>query len=150
MGRRLGIQALAQRPVQQACKAGMHVDADELGPSADACQSRSQPDRQGRQQAGIVDGGPATRRVAQGQEGSASCGRAALFTMTGADFIADPSHAEEVFGAASLLVRCATIEELLRQAQQSSNATQQELDRLRAILEAIQKQLQTQQQTPAR
>ncbi|RLT39408.1 MAG: UPF0182 family protein [Chloroflexi bacterium] len=37
-----------------------------------------------------------------------------------------------------------TIEELLRQAQQSSNATQQELDRLRAILEAIQKQLQTQ------
>ena len=44
----------------------------------------------------------------------------------------------------------ATIEELLRQAQQSSNTTQQELDRLRAILEAIQKQLQTQPQTPAR
>ena len=44
----------------------------------------------------------------------------------------------------------ASIEELLRQAQQSSNATQQELDRLRAILEAIQKQLQTQPQTPPR
>ncbi len=57
---------------------------------------------------------PGLNQVAQGQEGSASCGRAALFTMTGADFIADPSHAEEVFGAASLLVRCATIEELLK------------------------------------
>ena len=34
--------------------------------------------------------------------------------MTGADFIADPGHAEEVFGAASLLVRCADIEELLK------------------------------------
>jgi len=57
---------------------------------------------------------PGLNQIAQGQEGSASCGRAALFTMTGADFIADPSHAEEVFGAASLLVRCATIEELLK------------------------------------
>ncbi len=44
----------------------------------------------------------------------------------------------------------ATLEELLRQAQQSSNNTQQELDRLRAILEQIQRQLQTQppQQAP--
>jgi len=57
---------------------------------------------------------PGLNQVAQGQEGSASCGRAALFTMTGADFIADPSHAEEVFGAASLLVRCANLEELLK------------------------------------
>ena len=44
-----------------------------------------------------------------------------------------------------------SIEELLRQAQQSSNATQQELDRLRAILDSIQKQLQSQPQpTPSR
>ncbi|HWU95309.1 MAG TPA: aldehyde dehydrogenase family protein, partial [Sphingomonas sp.] len=57
---------------------------------------------------------PGLNQVAQGQEGSASCGRAALFTMTGADFIADPSHAEEVFGAASLLVRCSDIDELLK------------------------------------
>ncbi len=56
---------------------------------------------------------PGLNKVAQGQEGSVSCGRAALFTMTGADFIADPSHAEEVFGAASLLVRCANLDELL-------------------------------------
>ena len=57
---------------------------------------------------------PGLNQVAQGQEGSANCGRAALFTMTGADFIADPSHAEEVFGAASLLVRCANLDELLK------------------------------------
>jgi len=57
---------------------------------------------------------PGLNQVAQGQEGSASCGRAALFTMRGADFIADPSHAEEVFGAASLLVRCANLDELLK------------------------------------
>ena len=57
---------------------------------------------------------PGLNQVAQGQEGSASCGRAALFTVSGADFIADPSHAEEVFGAASLLVRCANVEELLK------------------------------------
>ena len=38
----------------------------------------------------------------------------------------------------------ASIDDLLRQAQQSSSATQQELDRLRAILEALQRQLQTQ------
>lgn len=57
---------------------------------------------------------PGLNQVAQGQEGSAGCGRAALFTMTGADFIADPSHAEEVFGAASLLVRCANLDELLK------------------------------------
>lgn len=57
---------------------------------------------------------PGLNQVAQGQEGSASCGRAALFTISGADFIADPSHAEEVFGAASLLVRCANLDELLK------------------------------------
>lgn len=57
---------------------------------------------------------PNLTQVAEGQEGSATCGRASLFTMTGADFIADPSHAEEIFGATSLLVRCASVEELLQ------------------------------------
>lgn len=53
-------------------------------------------------------------KIAQGQapEGP-TCGQGALFTMTGADFIADPSHAEEVFGATSLLVRCADLDEML-------------------------------------
>ncbi|UZK64926.1 aldehyde dehydrogenase (NADP(+)) [Sphingomonas sp. M1-B02] len=57
---------------------------------------------------------PALKLLAQGQEPSGPThGQAALFTMTGADFIADPSHAEEVFGAASLLVRCADLDEML-------------------------------------
>jgi alpha-ketoglutaric semialdehyde dehydrogenase len=57
---------------------------------------------------------PALKLVAQGQEPAGpTSGRGALFTMTGADFIADPSHAEEVFGAASLLVRCASVDELI-------------------------------------
>ncbi|RYY47941.1 MAG: aldehyde dehydrogenase (NADP(+)) [Sphingomonadales bacterium] len=57
---------------------------------------------------------PALRQVAEGQEpGGPTCGRAALFTMTAKDFIADPGHAEEVFGAASLLVRCADIAEMI-------------------------------------
>jgi NADP-dependent aldehyde dehydrogenase len=58
---------------------------------------------------------PALKLVAEGQEPAGpTSGRGALFTMTGADFIADPSHAEEVFGAASLLVRCASIDELIQ------------------------------------
>jgi NADP-dependent aldehyde dehydrogenase len=58
---------------------------------------------------------PALKLVAEGQEPAGpTSGRGALFTMTGADFIADPSHAEEVFGAASLLVRCADIDELTK------------------------------------
>lgn len=54
-------------------------------------------------------------QVAQGQEPNGpTSGQAALFTMSGADFIADPSHAEEVFGAAALLVRCADIDEMMK------------------------------------
>lgn len=53
------------------------------------------------------------QQIAQGVEAQGpTCGRAALFTMKGSDFIADPSHAEEIFGATSLLVRCASVDEL--------------------------------------
>ncbi len=52
-------------------------------------------------------------QIAQGVEAQGpTCGRAVLFTMKGADFIADPSHAEEIFGATSMLVRCADVAEL--------------------------------------
>ncbi|MCD2325126.1 aldehyde dehydrogenase (NADP(+)) [Sphingomonas sp. IC-56] len=58
---------------------------------------------------------PTLKLLAQGQEPTGpTCGRGALFTMTGADFLADPSHAEEVFGASSLLVRCADVEEMIK------------------------------------
>ncbi|SOB87399.1 NADP-dependent aldehyde dehydrogenase [Sphingomonas guangdongensis] len=39
-------------------------------------------------------------------------GRAAIFSITGADFLADPAHAHEVFGSTSLVVRCADADEL--------------------------------------
>lgn len=56
---------------------------------------------------------PTVEQIAQGTEAQGpTCGRAALFTMKGADFLADPSHAEEIFGATSLLVRCASVDEL--------------------------------------
>ena len=58
---------------------------------------------------------PAIKLLAEGQEPTGpTAGQGALFTMTGADFIADPSHAEEVFGATSLLVRCADLDEMLK------------------------------------
>jgi alpha-ketoglutaric semialdehyde dehydrogenase len=41
-------------------------------------------------------------------------GRAAIFSMTGKDFLADPAHAHEVFGSTSLVVRCADADELAR------------------------------------
>ncbi|MHA6718091.1 aldehyde dehydrogenase (NADP(+)) [Sphingomonas sp. RS6] len=54
------------------------------------------------------------QRIAQGAAPQGpTCGQGALFTMSGADFLADPSHAEEIFGATSLLVRCANIDEMI-------------------------------------
>ncbi|MEN3745689.1 aldehyde dehydrogenase (NADP(+)) [Sphingomonas sp. HF-S3] len=56
---------------------------------------------------------PAFTQLAQGAEpGGPHCGRAALFSISAKDFIADPEHAEEVFGATSMIVRCADIDEL--------------------------------------
>ncbi len=51
-------------------------------------------------------------------------------------------------GATPSGIPTGTIEELLRQARQSSDSTQADLDRLRAILDAIQKQIQTPTATP--
>ena len=51
--------------------------------------------------------------VARGKESQGPhCGRAALFSITGANLLANPEVASEVFGASSVLVRCAGIEEL--------------------------------------
>ena len=53
--------------------------------------------------------------LARGLEtGSPQHGRAALFAVGTSDFLADPSIAEEVFGASSVIVRC-TDEEEVRQ-----------------------------------
>ncbi len=59
---------------------------------------------------------PAVTTLAQGAEGTGATGcalgRAALFATTGAAFQANPALADEVFGASSIVVRCASADEL--------------------------------------
>lgn len=58
---------------------------------------------------------PALSRLAEGLEaGGPTCGQAALFSIAAKDFIAEAEHhGEEVFGAASLVIRCASTDEML-------------------------------------
>jgi NADP-dependent aldehyde dehydrogenase len=56
---------------------------------------------------------PYVDKVAEGAEPAGPTqGRAALFTVAGKDFLADPVHLHEVFGVSSVLVRCADLDEL--------------------------------------
>jgi len=56
---------------------------------------------------------PAISTVARGRESQGPhCGHAALFSITGANLLNNPAVASEVFGASSIIVRCATVEEL--------------------------------------
>lgn len=55
---------------------------------------------------------PQVTRLAQGGAGSATMAPAALFQTGAADFTADPALGHEVFGAASLLVTAADIDEV--------------------------------------
>jgi len=49
-------------------------------------------------------------QVARGQCGSTACaGQAALFETDAANFLANPALEDEIFGAASLIVRCASL-----------------------------------------
>ncbi|MFC0386894.1 aldehyde dehydrogenase (NADP(+)) [Muricoccus vinaceus] len=58
------------------------------------------------------------RKVASGQLATAGTqGEAALFETTAAHFMEDPALAEEVFGAASLVIRCPDVETMLRLAE---------------------------------
>ncbi|KAA0968152.1 aldehyde dehydrogenase (NADP(+)) [Aureimonas fodinaquatilis] len=54
----------------------------------------------------------AVTTLAHGQAGQNCQGQAALFTVSGQEFLSDPALHEEVFGAASLLVRCQNMAEL--------------------------------------
>jgi NADP-dependent aldehyde dehydrogenase len=57
--------------------------------------------------------------IARGAAGSGgNCGQAALFSMGAERFVAHPEAAEEVFGASSLLVRCADVSQLVRALDQ--------------------------------
>ena len=53
------------------------------------------------------------KTVARGRESAGPhCGRAALFSITGANLLSNPAVASEVFGASSVVVRCANEAEL--------------------------------------
>ena len=55
---------------------------------------------------------PEVTTVARGQAGEGHTGQAALFSVSGKAFLANPRLHEEVFGAASIVVRCADEDEL--------------------------------------
>lgn len=50
--------------------------------------------------------------VGAGAEGSATCGQAHVFTVSGADFRANPALGHEVFGPSSIIVTCADLAEI--------------------------------------
>ncbi|GAA0734713.1 aldehyde dehydrogenase (NADP(+)) [Sphingomonas japonica] len=61
-----------------------------------------------------LEGSPFVTKLAEGAEPAGPTqGRAALFSVAGKDFMADPVHLHEVFGASSVLVRCADLDELV-------------------------------------
>jgi len=60
--------------------------------------------------AAIVEQG--ATMVGTGAEGSAACGRAHVFTVSGASFRANPALGHEVFGPSSIIVTCADIGEV--------------------------------------
>jgi NADP-dependent aldehyde dehydrogenase len=50
--------------------------------------------------------------IGQGQEATGPCGRAEVYTVTGADFRRNQTFQHEIFGPSSIVVRCADLEEL--------------------------------------
>src|SRR3546814_99369 len=63
----------------------------------------------------LLGGHSGVETIARGTEDSgAKRGRAALFGTTGAAFVANPALADEVFGAASIVIRCADKAEVAR------------------------------------
>ena len=54
----------------------------------------------------------AAQLVGMGEEGSSACGRAYVYTVSGADFRANSTFEQEVFGPSSIIVRCADMGEV--------------------------------------
>ena len=50
--------------------------------------------------------------VGVGHEGTGSCGRATVYTVSGTDFLEDDTFGEEVFGPSSIIVRCSDMEQV--------------------------------------
>ena len=61
---------------------------------------------------GRLAGLPGAAVIGRGAEGGPNCGRAALFSIPAEDFLADETAGQEIFGASSLVVRCADARQL--------------------------------------
>jgi NADP-dependent aldehyde dehydrogenase len=67
---------------------------------------------------GKLAGAAGVTLLARGQCGATACaGQAALFTTDAANFLANPALEDEIFGAASLIVRCSDIGQLTEIAE---------------------------------
>ncbi|MGY4801736.1 aldehyde dehydrogenase (NADP(+)) [Teichococcus aerofrigidensis] len=66
-----------------------------------------------REGVGHLAGNNRVRKLAEGQAGDEMQGQAALFETTAEHFIADPALSEEVFGSASLVIRCTDMAQVL-------------------------------------
>ncbi len=97
---------------------GSAVDAfitgarDALGPIAPATMLTSGICNAYRGGVQALEANSRVNHIITGQSGEGLVGQPNLFSTTGADFLADQSLSEEVFGATSLLVRCADLAEL--------------------------------------
>lgn len=61
---------------------------------------------------------PGIELIAQGRSGTTACAaQAYLFTCTAAEFLSHPSFSEEIFGPASVLVRCDSFDDMLAIAE---------------------------------
>jgi NADP-dependent aldehyde dehydrogenase len=60
--------------------------------------------------AGIAEHGATL--VGTGAEGTGTCGRAQVYTVSAAEFRANPALGEEVFGPSSIIVRCADMDDI--------------------------------------
>lgn len=90
---------------------------------------------------------PGVESIARGKAGDGpNLGQAALFSASAEDFLADPALREEVFGAASVLIRCRDaaamrriVEELEGQLTVTLQMDEADLDLARSLLPALER-----------
>ncbi|TXN65613.1 aldehyde dehydrogenase (NADP(+)), partial [Methylobacterium sp. WL18] len=90
----------------------------------------------------------AVTRLAEGPEGTATQGRAALFATDSDAFLAEPALQEEMFGAAALVVRCpdlaamrAVLERLEGQLTASLHIAQEDHAAVRGLLPLLERRV---------
>lgn len=95
-----------------------------------------------------IAGHAAVTTVARGAPGDAQAGQAALFTTTAEDFLADRDLQDEIFGAASLVVRCPdlstiarVVESLEGQLTAAIHVVEADYDAARALLPLLERKV---------